>query len=93
MPRRSERGGRELLAKAPHWESKNNTGAGWAAENNLEIQGVEGKASCWLLAVLANIRGALDNRRHPRVLDRYRELFFRNRIFVHLLEKYVIAPG
>ena len=26
------------------------------------------------------------------MLDRYRELFFRNRIFVHLLEKYVIAP-
>ena len=66
MTRRSSGGGRELLARTAHWETKNNTGAGWAAENNLKINGIEGKASCWLLAVLANIQGALDNRRHPR---------------------------
>ena len=92
MPRRSPRGGQELLSKSPHWQSRNSTGAGWAEENDLEISSIEGKASCWLLAVLANIKGSLTDRRHPKTPDRYRELFLRSRIFVHLLEKYIIAP-
>ena len=78
MPRRTHRGGQAQLER--HFEAANKTAAGFAKYHKLEIDKVEGKASCWLIAVLANIEGALVNHRHPVLEDRYLEIFLRNRI-------------
>ena len=41
------------------FEKSNQTAAGFAKSHKLVVTQVEGKASCWLIAVLANIDGAL----------------------------------
>ena len=68
MPRRTHRDGLAQLEK--HFEDANRTAAGFAKYHKLKIDKVEGKASCWLLAVLANIDGALVNYRRLSLEDR-----------------------
>ena len=72
------------------FEKSNQTAAGFAKSQKLVVTQVEGKASCWLIAVLANIDGALVDHRHPKVTDRYLELYLRNRVLVHLMHTCVI---
>ena len=62
MPRRTHKGGTRQLQRV--FEDANKTGEGFAKYHTLSILKVEGKASCWLLSVLANIDGALQNPRH-----------------------------
>ena len=78
--RKTKKGG--VAQQEKHMEDANKTGEQFAKHNKLEVIQVEGKASCWLLAVLANIDGALINPRRPQVEDRYLEMFFRSRILI-----------
>ena len=91
MPRRTHRGGQAQLERL--FEASNKTAAGFAKYHKLVVDKVEGKASCWLIAVLANIDGALVNHRHPKVRDRYLELCLRNRILLHLMHTFLIDKG
>ena len=50
------------------------------AKNNLTVKNVEPKGSCWLLAVLANVRWALENPVNPTVLDRLVDYHIRQAI-------------
>ena len=78
MPRRQQRASEEqprAVTVIPEREGRHAIGT-----LNLHKFNVEGKASCWLFAVLFNIQGALAHAMHPTVRDRMLDYYMRKQV-------------